>query len=168
MGIRKLAALNCTQSTHRKHMRCVESLMNALSRRCSAIGAVAGHCGTSAEMSRPKDRCVRAYGPNCLGIRTGQSQCRNVFVHWCRSISGPNCLGSDVSVSPGSPSTSLLLLFSRLPYLPLPSCLLPPFSFFSLPFSFPLSVPFLPLPPVSSPFPVLYGVGHVSFSAAGR
>jgi len=75
------------------------------------------HFGTSAEMSGPKDRSVRTYGPDCLGIRTEMSQCQKVSVmkcpdtlalvpncpktlrHWCRTVSGPNCLRSDVSVS---------------------------------------------------------------------
>ena len=71
-------------------------------------------------MSRPKDRSVWAYGPNCLSTRTEMSQCRNVLVpkcpdtsmpvpncnktlrHLCQSVSGRNCLGSDVSVRPTS------------------------------------------------------------------
>jgi len=50
----------------------------------------------SAEMSGPKDRSVRTCGPNCLSVRTEMSQYR---MSWCRSALGPNCLGSEVSVS---------------------------------------------------------------------
>jgi len=61
----------------------------ALSRRCSAVVAVAGHFSTSAEMSGPKDRSVRTYGPNCLAIRIELSRCRSALV--------PKCLGSELS-----------------------------------------------------------------------
>ena len=61
--------------------------------------AVAGHFGISAEMSRPKDRNVQAYGPNCLGTRTEMSQCRNVLVPKCLNTSAPvpKCLWSELS-----------------------------------------------------------------------
>jgi len=80
--------------THRKqckHLRClhcmhsVKSLLSALSRRCSAVGGVAGHLGTSADMSGLKDQSFRTRGPNCLGITTELSQ----------KVSMPKCLGAN-------------------------------------------------------------------------
>ena len=56
-------------------------------------------------MSRPKDRSVRAYGPKSLSTRTEMS--------WCRSVSGPNCLGSDVSVTRRKHGQALSYLLSR-------------------------------------------------------
>jgi len=63
---------------------------------------VAGHFRTSAEVPRPKDRSVQAYGLNYLSTRTEMSWCRSVrtLLHQCRTvlrhlhqwqtISGPN------------------------------------------------------------------------------
>jgi len=44
---------------------------------------VVGHFGTIVEMSLPKERSVRAYSLNCLGLRT--------------EMSVPKCLGAEVS-----------------------------------------------------------------------
>jgi len=68
--------------------------MSALSQRCSAVGTVVGHFGTSAEMSGPKDGSVRTYmvrtvsasGANCLCAE--MSCCRSVQAlrHQCRTV----------------------------------------------------------------------------------
>ena len=90
-------------------MRCLKSLMSALSQRCSAVGAVVGHFGTSAEMSGPKDGSVRTYmvrtvsasGPNCLGAEMSCCRARHfgtsaelstTLRHWCTEVSWVRCV----------------------------------------------------------------------------
>ena len=74
-----------------------------MSRRCCAVSHSSFTLLPHVELSRPKDRSVWIYGPNYFGIRTELCQYRSVLSctlrNWCRSVSGPNCLVSDVSVS---------------------------------------------------------------------
>jgi len=57
--------------------------------------AIAGHFGTSAEMSRPNDHSVRAYGPNCLTALG--PKCLSAKMSWCRSVLGHLGTGAEVS-----------------------------------------------------------------------
>jgi len=95
------------QHKHLHCLRCVcctKSLISALSRRCSPIGAVAGLCGTSAERTELSGPMIGTVSPlgsvqKCLGAEVSRHFGTGAKVSQVRTVLGPMCPSAARSTS---------------------------------------------------------------------